>query len=127
MTGKQNSIARSMMTYHHQMRYFSAFGKNTEEVVIGVPKETFPNERRVALSPEAAQRLVKLGFKVNIESGAGANADFDDSAYTKVGANIVQREEAIKSDLVLKVRPPSDEEAQALNDESGLISFLYPA
>jgi NAD/NADP transhydrogenase alpha subunit len=54
------------------MRYFSAFGKNVSDVTIGVPKETFSNERRVALSPEAAQRLIKQGFKINIESGAGS-------------------------------------------------------
>lgn len=51
----------------NNLRYFSAFGKPVEDVTIGVPKETFPNERRVALSPEAAQRLIKVGFKVNIE------------------------------------------------------------
>ena len=109
------------------MRYFSAFGKNTSEVTIGVPKETFNNERRVALSPEAAQRLIKQGFKVNLESGAGALADFSDDAYKAVGVNIVSKDDVFNADLMLKVRPPSQEEALKLKDESGLISFIYPA
>lgn len=95
--------------------------------MIGVPKETFENERRVALSPEAAQRLIKQGFKVSIEEGAGTSSDFSDQSYKAVGASIVSRDEALKSDLVLKVRPPSQEEAQKLKDEAGLISFIYPA
>lgn len=75
-------MGRSMLMNNSQVRYFSsAFGKDVSEVTIGVPKETFANERRVALSPEATQRLVKLGFKVNIESGAGSQADFSDKVY----------------------------------------------
>ncbi len=97
------------------------------ETTIGVPKETFNNERRVALSPEATQRLVKEGFKVQIESGAGAFADFSDASYTNVGATIVNRDQALGSDLVLKVRPPSHEEVEKMKKEAGLISFLYPA
>ena len=46
-----------------------------------MPKETFTNEKRVALSPEAAERLIKLGFNVNVEEGAGTGADFSDKAY----------------------------------------------
>jgi NAD(P) transhydrogenase len=92
-----------------------------------VPKETFSNERRVALSPEAAQRLIKQGFKIDIESGAGSYADFSDEAYKAVGVNVVTREQVFNADLMLKVRPPSQEEALKLKDESGLISFINPA
>jgi NAD(P) transhydrogenase len=92
-----------------------------------VPKETFSNERRVALSPEAAQRLIKQGFKINIETGAGSYADFSDEAYKSVGVHVVSREQAFNADLMLKVRPPSQEEALMLKDESGLISFINPA
>lgn len=96
----------------NQTRYFATFGKNVSDVTIGVPTETFTNERRVALSPEAAQRLIKLGFKVNVQSGAGNQADFHDADYTKIGANIVSKEAAIGADLVLKVRAPSQDEVQ---------------
>ena len=70
-------------------------GKNVKETTIGVPKETFENEKRVALSPEAAQKLIKQGFTVNIESGAGKASDFGDSTYEAVGAKIVNTDEAL--------------------------------
>ncbi len=92
-----------------------------------MPTETFKDEKRVALSPSAAQRLIKLGFNVNVQKGAGVASDFNDSEYEKIGAKIVSANEAIKSDLVLKVRPPSIEEANQLQDEGGLISFIQPA
>lgn len=109
------------------MRYFATFGSKVTETTIGIPKETFENERRVALSPEATDRLVKLGFKVNIEQGAGAESDFADSTYEKVGAKIVSKDEALSSDLILKVRPPNPEEVQKMKKEAGLISFINPA
>ena len=112
------------MMSHNQIRYFSAFGKNTSEVTIGVPKETFANEKRVALSPEATQRLIKLGFKVNIESGAGALADFSDESYKAVGATVVNTQQALQSDLILKVRPPTKDEVNSMQSEAGLISFI---
>lgn len=102
-------MGRSMMMNNIHIRCFSAaFGKNVSEVTIGVPKETFPNERRVALSPEATQRLAKLGFKINIEAGAGKDSDFSDKVYQDAGAKIVGTEEALKADLVLKVRAPTE-------------------
>lgn len=69
------------MMSNNQYRYFATFGKDVKDVTIGVPKEIFPNERRIALSPEASQRLIKLGFKVNVQQGAGDQADFHDSDY----------------------------------------------
>ena len=82
-------MARNILGAYNQTRYFGTFSKKVEETTIGVPLETFESERRVALSPEAAQRLIKLGFKVNIQSGAGAYSDFSDSNYTAIGAKIV--------------------------------------
>lgn len=111
----------------HNLRYFSTFGKAVSDVTIGVPKETFTNERRVALSPEAVQRLIKVGFKINVQTGAGEESAFKDSEYQKLGAGIVSYEEAMKSDLVLKVRAPSKEEVGSLQDEAGLISLMAPA
>jgi hypothetical protein len=55
------------MMSNSSSRYFATFGKNVSDVTIGVPTETFTNEKRVALSPEATSRLIKLGFKVNIQ------------------------------------------------------------
>ena len=98
---------RTIIESSNQIRYFATFGQKVSETTIGVPVETFQNERRVALSPEAAQRLIKLGFKIQVEAGAGAKADFNDDSYKAVGASIVSKDEAITSDLVLKVRAPS--------------------
>lgn len=92
-----------------------------------MPTETYEGEKRVALSPSAAQRLIKLGFKVNVQTGAGVASDFNDLEYEKIGAKMVSANEAIKSDLVLKVRPPSIQEAKSLQNEGGLISFIQPA
>jgi NAD(P) transhydrogenase len=103
---------------------FSGFGKPVSETSIGVPTETFEGEKRVALSPEAVKRLKKDGFNINIQKGAGLGAGFLDEAFEKEGASIVDN--AYKSDIVFKVRPPSESEAANLEKDSGLISYLYP-
>jgi|SRR5437870_3932190 len=76
---------------------------------IGVPKETAANERRVALVPDTAGRLVKTGFEVLVEQGAGAAAAFPDDAYRAAGAGLVATPADVfgRSDVVLKVQPPS--------------------
>ena len=97
---------------------------------VGVPKEIFPNERRVALTPANAALLRKKGFKqVLIERGAGAEAQFTDAAYEAAGATLVSRDELFTgSDITLKVRPPlKGEEDARLKEGSTSISFLYPS
>lgn len=75
-----------------------------KDVMVGVPKETLQNERRVALSPAGVQALVKQGFKVQVESGAGDESKFSDQQYREAGATITDVKGALGSDLVLKVR-----------------------
>jgi NAD(P) transhydrogenase subunit alpha len=96
---------------------------------IGVPKETFPGERRVATTPDVAGQLIKLGFDVSVESGAGVESSFSDDAYRDAGCEIVDSADALWSgaDIVLKVRAPSDDEASRLRKGQTLISFLWPA
>jgi len=101
---------------------------------IGVPKEIHPGERRVAITPETAGRLLKLGFQVTIESGAGAAASFVDEAYRAAGAEIASDANSVwaTSDIVLKVQPPEarmdgKHEAELLREKGTLISFLWPA
>jgi NAD(P) transhydrogenase subunit alpha len=102
---------------------------------IGVPKEIHPGEKRVATTPEAAEQLIKLGFTVSIESGAGASADIDDAAYKKVGVEIVKDAKTLwsKADIVMKVRAPEKntetgtEEIDLLPKGGQLISFIWPA
>ena len=75
---------------------------------IGVPKETHPGEKRVATTPEVAAQLMKLGFSVTVQEGAGENASYSDDAYREVGCEIVDSAGSIwaDTDIVLKVRGP---------------------
>uniref|UniRef100_A0A8C5DR18 NAD(P) transhydrogenase, mitochondrial n=1 Tax=Gouania willdenowi TaxID=441366 RepID=A0A8C5DR18_GOUWI len=98
-----------------------------KDIVVGVPKEVMQNERRVALSPAGVQALVKQGFKVQVESGAGNEAQFSDQQYRDAGATITDEKGALGSDLVLKVRAPSLTEVGLLKPRSTLVSFIYPA
>ncbi|MEF1289482.1 Re/Si-specific NAD(P)(+) transhydrogenase subunit alpha [Vibrio sp. M260118] len=98
---------------------------------IGVPKEILAGETRVAASPKSVEQLLKLGFEVNIESGAGELASFDDSAFEQAGAKIVSAEEVWASDLILKVNAPlsddENDEIALIKDGASLISFIWPA
>ncbi len=98
-------------------------------LTIGVPRETFPGERRVATVPEVVEKLVKLGFAVCVESGAGAAADFGDEAYAAAGAQVVAGAAELygAADVVFKVRAPTPDEVTRLRPGSTLVSFLWPA
>jgi len=96
---------------------------------IGVPRETWPGEKRVATTPDVVGQLIKLGFSVQVESGAGSAADFSDEAYSEAGASIVENAHELwkTSDIVMKVRPPESEEVELLQEGQTLVSFLWPA
>ncbi len=98
-------------------------------LTIGVPRETFPGERRVATVPEVVEKLVKLGFAVSVESGAGAAADFGDEAYAAAGAQVVAGAAELygTADVVFKVRAPTPDEVARLRPGSTLVGFLWPA
>ena len=96
---------------------------------IGVPKELFAGERRVALSPDSAKQLQKLGFEVLVETNAGSEASFTDTAYEE--ANVTVKPDAASlwqdSDIIMKVRAPEESEVAYLNKDKTLISFIWPA
>lgn len=94
---------------------------------IGVPKERLTNEARVAATPKTVEQLLKLGFTVAIEQGAGKLASFDDAAYELVGATILSEEEVWHSDIVFKVNAPEGNEIDKLRAGTTLISFIWPA
>ncbi|PKX96570.1 putative nicotinamide nucleotide transhydrogenase [Aspergillus novofumigatus IBT 16806] len=102
-------------------------------LTVGVPCETWPNERRVALTPQNVTLLLKKGFsRILVERGAGEQAQIHDQAYEQAGATLVNRAAVwSESNIVLKVRSPRQEgpidEVEALRQGSTLISFLYPA
>ena len=96
---------------------------------IGVPRENFPGECRVATTPDVAAQLQKLGFEVAVESGAGEKSSFSDDAYRAAGCEVLDAAADVwsGSDIVMKVRAPDDEEAGRLKKGQALISFLWPA
>lgn len=102
---------------------------------VGIPKEIYSGERRVAATPDTAKVLQKLGFEVLIESGAGVAANFSDDAYKQAGCQIVADAPALwaEADIVLKVRAPDMQptlgkhEVELLSEGGTLISFIWPA
>lgn len=94
---------------------------------IGVPRETGAGERRVALAPESAARLVKSGVEVVVEQGAGVSANFPDELYARAGATLVDRATAWSAGVVVKVQRPSAEEARHLSSGALLISLMPTA
>ncbi len=98
-------------------------------LLIGVPKEIFPGERRVATVPDVVERLIKQGFRVAVEAGAGDAAQISDDAYRAAGAEVVADRNALwaTADIVLKVRAPDAEEVRLLREGQVLVSFVWPA
>src|SRR5450830_1189133 len=96
---------------------------------IGVPREVFPGEKRVATVPESVEKLIKLGFIVAVESGAGDAANFSDEVYRAAGAEVITGAAALwaASDIVFKVRGPTTEEVALMHEGQALISFIWPA
>jgi NAD(P) transhydrogenase subunit alpha len=102
---------------------------------IGIPKEIHEGEKRVATTPEAAEKIIKLGFEVYVETGAGQGADISDEAYQAVGVKIAPNAKALwsESDIVMKVRAPeihpelAIDETEFLHEGATLISFIWPA
>ncbi|AMO25388.1 NAD(P) transhydrogenase subunit alpha [Ramlibacter tataouinensis] len=98
-------------------------------MLIGVPKETAAGEKRVATVPEVVEKLIKLGFRVQVQSGAGDAANFGDETYRAAGAAIVDSAASLwaSSDIVFKVRGPTAEEVGLLREGGTLIGFIWPA
>ncbi len=102
---------------------------------IGVPKEVHAEECRVAVTPDTAGHLQKLGFTIAIEAGAGEKAHFSDEAYQEAGVEVVEDTKALwrESDIVMKVRAPEPhpilgvDECELLREGGTLISFIWPA
>ncbi|HEX7052458.1 MAG TPA: Re/Si-specific NAD(P)(+) transhydrogenase subunit alpha [Burkholderiales bacterium] len=94
--------------------------------LIGVPRETAAGEKRVATVPEVVEKLVRLGFRVAVEAGAGEPANFSDDAYRAAGAEIVPQVWD-KADVIFKVRAPSLAEVALVRPGATLVSFIWPA
>ncbi len=104
-------------------------------MVLAIPKEIMEEEKRVAATPETTEKLIKLGFKVILESNAGAAIFYSDEDYRSAGAEIVADAETLygRADIILKVKEPrynvnaGKHEVEMMKDESILVAFLHPA
>ena len=98
-------------------------------LMIGIPRETAAGEKRVATVPEVVEKLIKLGFKVAVESGAGDAANCSDDAYRAAGAEIIvgAAQLWVSSDIVFKVAVPSSAEVGMMREGGVLIGFIWPA
>jgi len=101
-------------------------GTPYNKLSIGVPAETWTNEKRVACTPAVTALLTKKGFTVNVQEGAGKLSSFRDDDFAAAGAKIVGKDAAFKQDITLKLRQPSMDEVKLFRDEATLYSFLYP-
>lgn len=96
---------------------------------VGIPAEIFPGEERVAATPKTVKRLLKQGFEVHIQHGAGIKANFSDKDFEEAGAKISGTAAQIyaNSDIILKVKEPSIAEVDMMREGSVLLSYLWPA
>lgn len=100
---------------------------------IGIPKEVLPGERRVAATPDTVKKLIKMGFEVCVETGAGSLANYPNESFEAAGASIAPDTDTLwsSSDLICKINPPQERsdgthEADSLQDGSTLVSLIFP-
>ena len=96
-------------------------------MIIGIPRESLFGETRVAATPQTVGQLIKLGYTVLVESGAGVASSFADAAYVEAGAQIGTLQQALNADVVLKVNAPDDTEIAAVKDGATVVGLISPA
>ncbi len=96
---------------------------------IGIPKEIYTGEKRVAATPDVVEKIRKLGFTVSVESGAGELSNISDADYQAAGGEVIREAQQLWSiaDIILKVRAPQAYEIEWLKPGQTLISFIWPA
>ena len=97
-------------------------------MILAIPRESAPGERRVAATPDTVRRLQQLGYQVQVEAGAGALAQLPDRLYAAAGASLVDDPRALwgAADVILKVEPPTDAEIEWIKPGALLVALLYP-
>ena len=93
---------------------------------IGVPRESAPNERRIAATPDSVRRLRELGFEVVVQQDAGLAAGFPDELFRQAGATVSPNGEAWSADVILKVRPPTDDELRHAREGAVVVGVMQP-
>ncbi|MGF1589288.1 MAG: Re/Si-specific NAD(P)(+) transhydrogenase subunit alpha [Pleurocapsa sp.] len=104
-------------------------GRKESPRKIGIPKEIYPNECRVAATPNTVKKLQKLGFEILVERNAGAAANFTDHSYQEADCQIIDDKASLwsQADIILKVRAPEDSEIEVMPEGKTIISFIWPA
>ena len=97
-------------------------------MIVGSPKEVFKGEARVAMTPESAKQIQKLGYTCILETGAGLPSNFSDKDYKDAGVKIVKTATQLwkDSDIILKVRGPEKSEITKIKPNQHIISFIWP-
>ncbi len=93
---------------------------------IGIPKESYGGETRVAAIPKTVEQLKKFGFDILVEVGAGELASFTDEQYQKAGAINASNTDVWQSDIIYKINPPNEEEIVQMKEGATLVSFIFP-
>ncbi|CAI5454974.1 unnamed protein product [Caenorhabditis angaria] len=116
-----------LLIYHRfSLIRYNSNGIPYQKLRVGVPKESFPGEKRVSLSPTGVSILHKQGIAVSIEENAGVQAGYSNEDYSKNGASIEKIDNVFEKDVILKIRSPSTAEISKLKTGSTLISFIQP-
>ncbi|MBE8713814.1 alanine dehydrogenase [Sphingobacterium hungaricum] len=124
--GSLSSIAEGALLQPQEMLYSK--GSKKENLVIGIPKESSFQERRIAITPLSVGLLVENGHQVIIESDAGKLSNFLDHHYSEQGAQIVyDKKEVFKADIIIKILSPTEEEVQLMKNKQVLLSSLQPS
>ena len=97
-------------------------------MIVGSPKEIFKGEARVAMTPESAKQIQKLGYTCLLETGAGLTSNFSDKDYKDAGVQIVKSASQLwkDSNIILKVRGPEKSEISKIQPNQHIISFIWP-
>jgi H+-translocating NAD(P) transhydrogenase subunit alpha len=111
------------------------FAVQFEKIVLGIPREIMPGERRVAAIPDTVAKMIAAGARVLVEAGAGTGAFIDDENYRRQGAEIIQDVHEIydRATLIMKVKEPrfneniGRHEAELLPENGALVGFMHPA
>lgn len=111
-------------TQNHVSR-LNLMTRKLQGLVVGVPKESLPGEERVAIAPVHVTKLTKAGAVIKIQKDAGVGSGYSNELYEKAGAKVVSAEEAWKSAVVAKVRPPTADEAKLIENRS-IVSIIQP-
>lgn len=116
------------VTFGQTQEFLKSIGKNKHQLVIGVPKETVFQEKRIALTPLSVGLLIECGHQVILESGAGNSSNFLDHHYADQGAHIVyDKEKVFASDIIIKIAGPTLSEIAMMQNKQILLSSQQPS